>query len=210
MAYNSSTVLEHRRQRRIDRRRQEIMAAAARIFAEQGYVTTTTKAIAEAADMAEGTLYNYFNGKRDILLSILDQTRAPVENLLAEVGYLDQREDLVLLVERIFDMLLTHLSFTQTLVREAWMDDEILQEFFVKRLGRIAHYIQTYIQERVHNGMFRPVDPVMTTQIIMGMFAAGIVPVLRGITPPPGVEARRAWAEAAVALVFDGLRVREG
>ena len=63
-----------RRERRIARRKKEILDAAARIFAEKGYANATTREIAEAADMAEGTLYNYFGGKRELLLAVASQT----------------------------------------------------------------------------------------------------------------------------------------
>ena len=53
-----------RRQRRIARRRQHILAAAARVFASKGLTQATTKAIADEADVAEGTLYNYFKNKK--------------------------------------------------------------------------------------------------------------------------------------------------
>lgn len=66
-----------RRQRRVARRRQEILAAAARVFARKGYAGATTKEIAEEADVAEGTLYNYFGGKRDILRAVAVETEAP-------------------------------------------------------------------------------------------------------------------------------------
>ena len=76
--------LQARRQRRIERRRHEIVKAAAQVFAEKGYANTTTKELAEAADMAEGTLYNYFEGKRGILLAIF-KDEAEIEETLKNV-----------------------------------------------------------------------------------------------------------------------------
>ena len=52
-----------RRERRIANRRTLILEAAARLFAEKGFHRTTTRDIAEAADVSEGTLYNYFENK---------------------------------------------------------------------------------------------------------------------------------------------------
>ncbi|WP_119069922.1 TetR/AcrR family transcriptional regulator [Aggregatilinea lenta] len=61
-----------RKERRAARRKAHILEAAARVFAEKGFHRTTTKEIAEAADVAEGTLYNYFDSKDDLLLSLID------------------------------------------------------------------------------------------------------------------------------------------
>ena len=71
---------ESRRKRRIERRQREILDAAAHIFAERGYRDATTKEIAEAVDIAEGTLYHYYSGKREILVSILKETAKDAQN----------------------------------------------------------------------------------------------------------------------------------
>jgi AcrR family transcriptional regulator len=62
-----------RRERRAAQRRSHILEAAASVFAERGFHRTTTRDIAEAADIAEGTIYNYFQSKEDILLSIIQR-----------------------------------------------------------------------------------------------------------------------------------------
>src|SRR4030067_398940 len=49
-------------------RSEHILDAAANLFAERGFHHTTTRDIAEAADVAEGARYNYFSGK-DVLLN---------------------------------------------------------------------------------------------------------------------------------------------
>jgi AcrR family transcriptional regulator len=200
---------EERRQRRIARRRSEILAAAARVFADKGYANTTTKEIADAADIAEGTLYNYFGGKREILLAIADEGQASIEALFQDVHRLQGRDDMVILTKRGLDVFMSQLSFTRTLLLEAWFDDVILQEFVLDRFQRVGQLLEAFITRRVEEGGFRPVDPSLTTRILLGMFMGGILPVLRGVAPPPSPEERRALAEAIVDLLLDGIRVRE-
>lgn len=53
-------------------RRQHILDAAARTFAEAGYQRTTIRDVAKAAGVADGTIYNSFASKADLLLSLLD------------------------------------------------------------------------------------------------------------------------------------------
>src|SRR5262249_16016986 len=43
------------------------------LFARKGFHRTTTKAISRKADIAEGTLFNYFRTKEDLALNFLDQ-----------------------------------------------------------------------------------------------------------------------------------------
>ncbi|MGC9400230.1 MAG: TetR/AcrR family transcriptional regulator [Anaerolineae bacterium] len=200
---------EARRQRRIQRRRKEILAAAARVFAAKGYANTTTREIALAADLAEGTLYNYFDGKRAILLTIVGDVMNDLAEMMETVGSLQHREDMVDFVEGIFDAFSEKLPFTRTLIIEAWLDDEIFKEFFAVRLAEIAAQIEAFIGDRVAAGTFRPIDPRLATRMLLGMFIAPIVPVLRGIEPPPTPAERRRFTETAVDVLMHGICIPE-
>lgn len=54
-------------------RRAFIMKAAIEVIAEQGFQNTTIKQIAARAEVADGTIYNYFKNKDDILLAIIGE-----------------------------------------------------------------------------------------------------------------------------------------
>ena len=56
-----------RRERKKQETRQRLMEAALRLFQEQGYGGTTVGQIAEAADVAKGTFFNYFETKEALL-----------------------------------------------------------------------------------------------------------------------------------------------
>jgi AcrR family transcriptional regulator len=196
--------------RRIARRQKEILAAAARVFADKGYANATTKEIAEAADIAEGTLYNYFGGKREILLAIAHEGQAPIEALLRDVNKLQGREDMIALVESGLDVFMTQLPFMRTLLLEAWFDDVILQDFVLDRFQRIGQLVEAYVVQRIDDGAFRRVDSGLTTRMVLGMFMGTILPVLRGVASPPSAEERHTLARAVVNLLLDGVRVHEG
>src|SRR5215470_4130225 len=51
-------------------KRQAILHAARELFARQGYDDTTIAAIAQAARVAVGTVYLYFENKHDILVDV--------------------------------------------------------------------------------------------------------------------------------------------
>ncbi|MFO0880046.1 MAG: TetR/AcrR family transcriptional regulator [Gemmataceae bacterium] len=55
------------------RRREEILASAARVFAQHGYPGTDMQAIADAVGVAKGTLYLYFESKEKLFLATVDQ-----------------------------------------------------------------------------------------------------------------------------------------
>lgn len=60
------------KQKTMELRRQHILQAAARVFGERGFRGATIHNVAEAAGVADGTIYNVFANKADILLSLLD------------------------------------------------------------------------------------------------------------------------------------------
>jgi AcrR family transcriptional regulator len=57
---------------RLEQRESDIIEAATRLFAEEGFHGTSTRKIAAAAGVSEGTLFHYFKTKNVLLLSILD------------------------------------------------------------------------------------------------------------------------------------------
>lgn len=57
--------------------RDEILDAAARLFAQQGYEGTTTRQIAELVGIKQASLYYHFADKASIVVALLDGTASP-------------------------------------------------------------------------------------------------------------------------------------
>ncbi|CAA9460150.1 MAG: Transcriptional regulator, AcrR family [uncultured Rubrobacteraceae bacterium] len=54
-------------------RREQIVEAATRVFAEKGFRRATTREVAREAGISEGTIYNYFEDKDALLMAILHE-----------------------------------------------------------------------------------------------------------------------------------------
>src|SRR5215472_19127003 len=54
-------------------RRTQILDAATRVFAGKGFNRATVRDVAQAAGVADGTIYNYFANKTDLLFGLLDR-----------------------------------------------------------------------------------------------------------------------------------------
>ena len=197
-----------RRGRRIERQQRTIMDAAARIFAEKGYAATTTRDIAEAADIGESTLYNYFLSKRDILLAIATSQAEMLDAVLDDSGRIESRDQMVAVFVQVTDILLSQTHYTRALIAEAWINDEILFSHLLQRLLRISHFLEELIARRVESGQFRPLDPRMGARMVISAFLGVILPALRGLEPLPSAEERRAMAESVIGIWLDGVESR--
>lgn len=70
-------------QAHLDARRRQILDAAKRCFARNGFHATSMQDIFNEADLSAGAVYRYFNGKDEIIGAIAAETLAAVRELFA-------------------------------------------------------------------------------------------------------------------------------
>jgi AcrR family transcriptional regulator len=199
-----------RRERRIERQRKAILDASAELFAQKGYTATTTKDIAQAVDMGESTLYGYFASKQEILQEILNQQAEMVDTLLVHLTELQGLESFVGLVDLLLKEILSWAAYNRVMIAEAWINDEILLGYVVAHWQPIMERLQNFIDARITSGIFRPIDPGFGARMMIAVFVASILPVVRGVEPPPTPEQRHQLAEALVEMVNHGLHAQKG
>jgi AcrR family transcriptional regulator len=71
---------------RYERRRREVIATAARLFAERGYQATSMSELTEATGLAAGGLYHYIESKDQLLISICDELLDPLLERAREIA----------------------------------------------------------------------------------------------------------------------------
>jgi AcrR family transcriptional regulator len=70
---------------RYERRRREVIAAAAHLFAERGFQATSMSELTAATGLAAGGLYHYIDGKDDLLIAICDELLDPLLERAREI-----------------------------------------------------------------------------------------------------------------------------
>lgn len=75
-------------------KRERILRAAVDVFAEFGYFNAKVSQIAKAAGVADGTIYLYFDGKEDLLITIFrEHTRNYLRSLEQSLANINRAED---------------------------------------------------------------------------------------------------------------------
>ena len=148
-----------RRERRAAARRTLILEAAARLFAEKGFHRTTTKDIAEAADVSEGTLYNYFENKDEMLMGIMTLlVDAQHMNILLSDGLpVDARHFLRAMLQNRREMVEQSGEMMQAVLSEILVNPDLRQRYY-QELAQPAIGLPTgHLQARSLMGQIRTV-----------------------------------------------------
>ncbi|WP_394247580.1 TetR/AcrR family transcriptional regulator [Vibrio profundi] len=110
--------------------KQKILAAAWRLFAENGYENTTTRQIAREAGVADGTVFSHFETKlailRDGMLNRLEQISEQV--LSAETG--KSAEELgMALIDKYYRYYFDNVGLSRALLKEVIWDLDYYELF---------------------------------------------------------------------------------
>lgn len=76
-AHERLSIVAGVRERKKAERRARILAVAEERFATKGYAATTVAEVAEGADVGEGTIFNYFASKAEILVATMRRAFLP-------------------------------------------------------------------------------------------------------------------------------------
>jgi AcrR family transcriptional regulator len=174
--------IRERKRRDRERRRQEILIAARRVFTAKGLNKATMEEIAKAAELSAGTLYLYFKNKNELIVSlsvkILEFMTIRLQDVLSQSN-LSPEEKLNQLLQVFFEMHdfdplilinLFHLQSSDTLKN---LSPPVLME--IKELsGRALGMVGEIFHEGVRKGVFIDRHPMALADGLWGLFS-GIV-----------------------------------
>ena len=155
-------------------RREEILAAARRIFAAQGFRGTTIADIAEEAGIALGTIYLYYPSKEAVFAALNQRLGEIVAGAVQSVAPTRSVEETVRKrVREVFDA----CSRNRDLVRLVVLNMDPGTELN-RRMQAAAEVrnrpLTKEIATAVEHGTIRPCDPAVTARLIEGMVSMAV------------------------------------
>lgn len=134
-----------------------IIHAATKVFAKKGFFHSKVSDIAKEAQVADGTIYLYFDNKDDILISLFEEEmKAVLENMVEE---LSKEKDAVRKIER---FALTHLKLielnknvAEIIQVELRQSTKFMKEYKNEQFLRYLNLIADVITEGQAQGVFK-------------------------------------------------------
>ena len=170
---------QSRRQRERLVRRNAILKAAQKEFAEKGYAQAKLEDIARRAEFGKGTLYNYFEGgKESMLFASFDQLFDDTETLIKD-SFSQEIMTQKPFREVFYDYTLSCLSFYLDrkelfliLVKEAHLmcfgDDKQHVQYFRDKRDRLIEALSMPIKQAMEAGYLRNMNPHPVAHMILG------------------------------------------
>lgn len=199
----------NRRERLAAARREQILLAAAQLFASKGFHRATTKEIAEAADVAEGTLYNYFEDKNDMLLGILEQMDEvqKLDASPAEASTEEPRSFLLSMLQQRKSFLGENSLLLEAVLSEILADDELSRQYRQQVLEPSLARLEKYLQTRIDQGQIRPTNVRLLARVLSGM-TFGLF-LLQTLDDPVVQSEWDELSEITASMIFDGIMTPE-
>jgi AcrR family transcriptional regulator len=190
------------------RSRQQIVAAAHRLFLTQGFHGTTMRQIAKESGMALGSLYNHFKDKDDLfravfeaynpyplLLIALENSQGPTAEELARtaarrlVTQLNARPDLIKLV------FIDVVEFQGQHLRESYPQVSAGMENFARRLSRDPAAVRPISIDGLLRAFFGLFYTFHMTEMLLGK--------------PPDPDAQSVALQELTAIYLHGILARD-
>lgn len=157
------------------RRREELLAAAARVFARQGYPGTDVQQIADACGMAKGTIYLYFPSKESLFIGAVERAMQRLREAVraAHMAIADPIEKLRAAVKAYFEFFQQHPDHAELMIIErAEYRDRKTPSYHQLRESASAEWKPVY-EGLIRDGRFRdiPVDRIyrVVGDLVCGM-----------------------------------------
>jgi TetR/AcrR family transcriptional regulator, fatty acid metabolism regulator protein len=196
-------------QRSRERKRGAILRAAVEVFSERGYFGARMREVAERAGVADGTLYLYFEGKEDLLVSLLEEHAHEflVRARRDAAAFEAPREKLRSVVQRHLASLESDRALARVFQIELRHSRRFLRKVARGQVAAYLHLLKEIIAQGTASGCFRADVPAeVAARAVFGAVDELITAWVLASRPRPLAE----QAGPLLGLLLEGLETRKG
>ena len=155
-----------------DYSRDRILKAAQRLFARHGFDGTTTRDLAQAAGVAEGTLFRHFANKKAILVEVATQGWVEIlTDLLTELSEMGSYKAVAQVMQRRMWNFQKNADIMRVCFMEAQYHPELRDRIQSEVIVKMTDVAEAFFQTAMDRGIYRQTNPKIVAQVFLGMFA---------------------------------------
>ena len=158
----------------VETRRNQIIQAANKMFAQKGFHQTTIKDICDSSGLGPGTLYNYINKKEDILYLVYDKLTTMLTKAVIDLVGGNDNEPLDQL-KKLLSNTIDIVWENQELVRLMYHETAALdKESLITVLGgesRYVDYVEAILMRAREKGVIQNTHTGMAANIVVYLLA---------------------------------------
>ena len=152
--------------------RQRILNAAQRLFALRGYDGTTTRDLASAAGVAEGTIFRHFENKKSILIEVATQGWVEIlTDLLTELSEMGSYKAVAQVMRRRMMRMRENSDMMRVCFMEAQFHPELRDRIQSEVIIKMTDVAEAFFETAMERGIYRRSNPKIVAKVFLGMFA---------------------------------------
>lgn len=187
-----------------------ILQAALKLFAAKGYDGTTTKDLASASGVAEGTLFRYFPSKKAILIEVATTGWVDIlTDLLTELSEMGSYKAVAQVMRRRMFRMKENSDLFRVCFIEAQFHPELQERIQSEVITKMTDVAEVFFQTAMDKGIYRPINPKIVAQVFLGMFAIAGFSDKTILSPDASPTEIKEMAEGIADIFLNGVLIKE-
>ncbi|MBP5975074.1 MAG: TetR family transcriptional regulator [Brasilonema octagenarum HA4186-MV1] len=190
--------------------RTRILDAARRLFASQGFDGTTTRDLAQAAGVAEGTLFRHFSNKKAILIEVATQGWVEIlTDLLTELSEMGSYKAVAQVMRRRMWNMQKNADLMRVCFMEAQFHPDLRDRIQSEVIAKMTDVGEAFFQTAMDKGIYRRMDAKLVAKVFLGMFAVAGFSNNTLMEPNASPQQMQQMAEGLADIFLNGVLATE-
>jgi AcrR family transcriptional regulator len=190
--------------------RHRILQAAQHLFASRGYDGTTTRDLASAAGVAEGTLFRHFENKKAILIEVATQGWVEIlTDLLTELSEMGSYKAVAQVMRRRMMRMHENADMMKVCFMEAQFHPELRDRIQSEVIDKMTDVAEAFFQTAMDKGIYRRTNPKIVAKVFLGMFAVAGFSDDTIMEPGASPKQMQEMAEGIADIFLNGVLAKE-